>query len=76
MYRFHLDIALGDNQEEAIRIAHILIQDIVAGVRGGNSKAQEIQYYLGADEDRSRRNYLEPNTPSGHPSGKKTKIIL
>jgi hypothetical protein len=75
MYRFHLDIPLGDNQEHAISIANQLIQDIVAGIRGGGSKTEEISYYLGADNDRSRHNYLDINE-NGHASGKKSKVSI
>lgn len=73
MYRFHLDIVCGDDQDKAISNAKVLIGAIVMGLK--DQKGMEISYYLGNDTDRTRHNYLNLNE-NGHASKAKIKVNL
>lgn len=78
MYRLHIDIPLGEDQEEAIRAAKLIVQ-----YRLADPEARErlesltghtaVNYRLGNDEDRQRSNYLDINE-NGHVSTRKTRI--
>jgi len=79
-YRMHIDIPLGHDEEEAIKvakqIAHWHFSDVDAQLKIknlSNGKIQKVNYRLGHDEDRQKSNYLDKNE-NGHVSNKKTQI--
>lgn len=72
MYRLHIDLPMGDEQEMAIGIAESLLQELQLRLAGMHI---ELGVRLMCDSDRSKRNYLE-QTPSGHWSNSKTKIQI
>ena len=66
MYRLHIDIPLGSDEEEAIKQAKL--KTIVGGV-------EQVNYRLGHDEDRQKSNYLN-KTENGHVTNKKTRLTF
>jgi len=78
MYRLHIDIPLGTDEEHAIYKSKLLVQELM-GPRYAtiNEKydVSEINYRLGHDEDRQKSNYMDKNE-NGHVSNKKTKIHI
>ena len=82
MYRLHIDIPLGQNEEEAVRITESLMrwtfEDVDCKTRLKMltfDGIDQINYRLGHDEDRQKSNYLDKNE-NGHCSNKKTKISI
>ena len=78
-FRLHIDIPLGDNEEEAIKNAKSLIQwhfsDPEAREKIVNlaNAVKQINYRLGHDEDRQKSNYLQ-KTDNGHVTNKKCRL--
>ena len=81
MYRLHIDIPLGEDEDEAVYKTKLLIQEFLSSHRGSmqhlNEKygIEQVNYRLGHDEDRQKSNYLQMND-NGHCSNKKTKISI
>lgn len=77
MYRLHLDIPAGLDQEVAIlRSKHIvaIIEHALRQEDWGNDDLI-IGYRVGDDNDRGAKNYLDINE-NGHASSKKLKITI
>jgi hypothetical protein len=77
-YRLHIDIPVGSDEEEAIRIATHMISSIAVHV--GNrakidSQVTGMNYRLGHDEDRQKSNYFKKNE-EGHVNNKKTRLTF
>ena len=82
MYRLHIDIPVGTDEETAIKTVKQFIQwtfqdidckDRIIKITDNNVK--QINYRLGHDEDRQKSNYLIKNE-NGHVSNKKTRIDI
>jgi hypothetical protein len=80
-YRLHIDIPLGPDEEKAIVMSKLLIQEFLSSHRGElnflNEKydIEQLNYRLGYDEDRQNSNYLDKNE-NDHVSNKKTRVSL
>jgi hypothetical protein len=81
MYRLHIDIPLGSDEENAIKQAKELMhwhfsdsdaQEKLKTIMGG---VEQVNYRLGHDEDRQKSNYLN-KTESGHVTNKKTRLTF
>ena len=81
MYRLHIDIPLGSDEEEAIEQVKSLMhcnfsdadaQEKLKTVMGG---VDQVNYRLGHDEDRQKSNYLN-KTESGHVTNKKSRLTF
>jgi len=79
-YRLHIDIPLGNDEEEAIRTVkqimhwHFIDIDSQLKIKNiSNGKVKRLNYRLGHDEDRQKSNYLDKNE-NGHVSNKKTQV--
>ena len=77
-YRLHIDIPLGQDEEEAVKIAQTILQHTFNENNNTSAKWRtvgvgEVNYRLGYDEDRQKSNYLDKNE-NGHVSNKKNKI--
>ena len=81
MYRLHIDIPLGSDEEEAIKQAKELMhwhfsdedaQEKLKTIVGG---VEQVNYRLGHDEDRQKSNYLNKND-NGHVTNKKTRLTF
>tara|TARA_R100001463_G_scaffold114284_3_gene169481 strand:+ start:12 stop:263 length:252 start_codon:yes stop_codon:yes gene_type:complete len=81
MYRLHIDIPLGSDEEEAIEQVRSLMhwhfsdadaQEKLKTIMGG---VDQVNYRLGHDEDRQKSNYLN-KTESGHVTNKKTRLTF
>lgn len=75
MYRLHLDVPCGTDQEAAIAKAKEILQQFQMNMPVEHLVGVEIGVRLGSDEDRQKSNYLDINE-NGHCSNKKTKITL
>jgi len=81
MYRLHIDIPLGEDEDKAVYKTKLLIQEFLTSHRGSmhhlNEKydVEKLNYRLGHDDDRQKSNYLDKNE-NGHCSNKKTKISI
>ena len=83
MYRLHIDIPIGIDEEKAVSATKQLMEwyfvDIDAKDRikrlAHNVDLSTINYRLGHDEDRQKSNYLDINE-NGHASNKKIRINL
>ena len=81
MYRLHIDIPLGEDEDEAVYKTKLLIQEFLSSHRGSmqhlNDKydVEKLNYRLGRYDDRQKSNYLDKNE-NGHVSNKKTKISI
>ena len=77
-YRLHIDVPLGTNEEDAIRIAQSMISSIAVHI-GNRAKIDAeitgINYRLGHDEDRQKSNYLMKNE-EGHVNNKKNRLTF
>ncbi len=75
-YRLHIDIPLGTDEEEAIRIATQMVSSIAIHV-GNRAKIDDqvtgINYRLGHDDDRQKSNYMM-KTDEGHVKNKKIRL--
>tara|TARA_B100000900_G_C20593462_1_gene722454 strand:+ start:1716 stop:1973 length:258 start_codon:yes stop_codon:yes gene_type:complete len=77
-YRLHIDVPLGTDEEDAIRIAQSMISSIAVHVRDRSKIDPEISgmnYRLGHDEDRQKSNYLMKNE-EGHVNNKKNRLTF
>lgn len=82
MYRLHLDVPLGEDQEEAIRVSRAIIKDVQRGITENTASFDnmftktpiEVNARLGNDASRYRSNFLDINE-NGHASNKKTKVL-
>ena len=81
MYRLHIDIPLGSDEEEAIKEAKELMhwhfsdedaQEKLKMIMGG---VEQVNYRLGHDEDRQKSNYID-KTENGHVTTKKCRIAM
>ena len=78
MYRLHIDIPLGDDEQFAQHASEHFVEWI-SDPNGhpraafGKFGVQEVNCRLGNDEDRQKSNYLDVNE-NGHTSNKKTRI--
>ena len=79
MYRLHIDIPLGPNENDAIQQVEDLMhwhfadpeaRDKIKYLMGN---VNQINYRLGHDEDRQKSNYLK-KTENGHVTNKKCRI--
>jgi hypothetical protein len=70
MFRLHIDIPLGMNEEETIRLSETIL-DCLQGLA---DTGHTVQYRLGNDTDRQTSNYFK-KTDSGHVSNKKLTMI-
>ena len=82
MYRLHIDIPLGIDQEKAIRLANEFISTLNSandemGLFCGGHGLDPIQinYRLGHDDDRQKSNYLNMDA-EGHVNNKKTRLTI
>jgi len=81
MYRLHIDIPLGEDEDTSIYKSKLLIQEFLNSHRESiqhlNEKydVEQLNYRLGYDDDRQNSNYLDKNE-NGHCSNKKTKISI
>jgi hypothetical protein len=77
-YRLHIDIPVGTNEEEAIRIATHMISSIAVHV-GDRAKIDSeitgMNYRLGHDNDRQKSNYFNKDM-EGHVNNKKTRLTF
>ena len=82
MYRLHIDIPLGEDEDAAIIAANQLIhwtfvdkecRDRLLHLTSDNIKT--VNYRLGYDADRQRSNYLDKNE-NDHVSKRKIKIEI
>lgn len=78
MYRLHIDITLGENEENAIESASRIISSV--GVHVKNRSREDISitgmnYRLGHDDDRQKSNYLMKNE-EGHVNNKKCRVTF
>lgn len=78
-YRLHIDIPLGDNEEQAIKntetIMRIFRSSRNSDLMWSTLNVSQVNYRLGHDEDRQKSNYLDKNE-NGHVSNKKTRIDI
>ena len=78
MYRLHIDISLGDVEEEAIQAASHMISSIAVHVKNrakSESCIKGMNYRLGHDDDRQKSNYLMKNE-DGHVNNKKCRLTF
>ena len=81
MYRLHIDIPLGTDEDNAVYKSKLLIQEFLDSHRDSlehlNEKydVEQVNYRLGHDEDRQKSNYLKKNE-NGHVSNKKIRISI
>ena len=84
MYRLHVDIPLGHNEETAKQVASSIVrwvfqdgdaQERIQRLTLGKYEIKEINCRLGNDEDRQKSNYLDVNE-NGHTSNKKIRIRI
>jgi len=78
MYRLHIDIPVGTDEKEAIRIANHMISSIAVHV-GDRAKLDDqiagMNYRLGHDDDRQKSNYFNKDI-EGHVNNKKTRLTF
>ena len=76
-YRLHIDIPLGDDEEDAIRRGKFIAQDWLrfAFEKIGGIDSVDINYRLGHDDDRQKSNYFHKNE-NGHVNNKKSSYTL
>ena len=81
MYRLHIDIPLGTDEDNAVYKSKLLIQEFLDSHRDSlehlNEKydVEQVNYRLGHDEDRQKSNYLKKNE-NGHVTNKKIRISI
>ena len=84
MYRLHVDIPLGHNEEIAKQVAGAIVrcvfqdgdaQERIQRLALDRFDIKEINCRLGNDEDRQKSNYLDVNE-NGHASNKKIRIRI
>ena len=84
MYRLHVDIPLGHDEDTAKQVAEQVVQWVfrdedaqerIQRLALGKFDIQEINCRLGNDQDRQKSNYLDVNE-NGHTTNKKIKIQM
>jgi hypothetical protein len=84
MYRLHIDIPLGGDEDAAINAAKKLMEwhfiDVEAKTKiqrliGEGVSVDRINYRLGHDDDRQKSNYLMKNE-EGHVNNKKCRLTF
>jgi len=84
MYRLHVDIPLGHNEDIAKQVAGQIVhwvfrdgdsQERIQRLALGKFDIQEINCRLGNDQDRQKSNYLDVNE-NGHTTNKKIRIRI
>ena len=81
MYRLHIDIPLGSNEDDAIEQVeklmhwHFADSDAQVKIKSLMGGVDQVNYRLGHDEDRQKSNYLN-KTESGHVTNKKSRLTL
>jgi len=79
MYRLHIDIPLGPNENDAIQQVEDLMQSHFADIDAKEKikylmgNVDQVNYRLGHDEDRQKSNYMK-KTENGHVTNKKCRI--
>jgi len=77
-YRIHIDVPLGTNEPEAVRMAQQLVSTIAVHVQNRSKIDSDIQgmnYRLGHDDDRQKSNYLMVDE-EGHVNNKKCRLTF
>jgi len=78
-FRLHIDIPLGCDEHEAIKMAkslmhwHFSDSEATEKIINLAKTARQINYRLGHDEDRQKSNYLQ-KTDNGHVTNKKCRL--
>ena len=72
-YRLQLDIPLGSDQERAILESEIFVRCICDALKAHGAPVT-LNYRLGNDSDRGKKNYLDINE-NGHASNKKMTYL-
>ena len=81
MYRLHIDIPLGPNEDDAIQQVkdlmhwHFSDPDAQEKIKSLMGDVDQVNYRLGHDEDRQKSNYLN-KTESGHVTNKKSRLTF
>jgi len=81
MYRLHIDIPLGPNEDDAIQQVkdlmkwHFEDEDSQEKIKYLMGNVDTVNYRLGHDEDRQKSNYLSKNE-NGHVSNKKIRLTF
>ena len=78
MYRLHIDITLGEDEEKAIESASRIISSVGVHVKNRSREDTSItgmNYRLGHDDDRQKSNYLMKNE-EGHVNNKKCRVTF
>lgn len=85
MFRLHIDVAAGHDEQEAVTlVVQPLLKIIQEGLKNhpevidnieGKMGKPVIKYRLGNDEDRQRSNYLDKDA-NGHVSTKKFQLMI
>ena len=79
MYRLHIDIPMGTDEEAAIEEAKFFIETLAMNQSSMNLKFLSehflINYRLGNDDDRQKSNYLMKNE-EGHVNNKKCRLTI
>ena len=84
MYRLHVDIPLGHDEDTAKQVAEQIVhwvfrdgdaQERIQRLALDKFDIQEINCRLGNDEDRQKSNYLDVNE-NGHTTNKKIRIRI
>lgn len=76
MFRLHLDIQLGDDEEKAAKMAEEIVKALGEAIYSKRlTNKLTLQYRLGKDEDRGNRNYLSKDA-NGHVSTGKVRILI
>ena len=81
MYRLHIDIPLGPNEDDAIQQVadlmkwHFEDKDAQEKIKYLMGNVDTVNYRLGHDQDRQKSNYLTKNE-NGHVSNKKIRLTL
>ena len=81
MYRLHIDIPLGLNEDDAIQQVkdlmkwHFEDEDVQEKIKYLVGNIDTVNYRLGHDEDRQKSNYLTKNE-NGHVSNKKIRLTF
>ena len=78
-FRLHIDIPLGCDEHEAIKMAKSVMQwhfsdsEAKEKIMRLMGNIEEVNYRLGHDEDRQKSNYLQ-KTDNGHVTNKKCRL--
>ena len=81
MYRLHIDIPLGPNEDDAIQQVEDLMKwhfedkDAQEKIKYLMGNVDTVNYRLGHDEDRQKSNYLNKNE-NGHVTNKKIRLTF